>query len=237
MRKLLEIFKNKWVEYLAEILVIIIGILIAFMLNNWNERRKELLDQESYLIRLKNDLVTDNLNLHELIEDQKAKIISINSYFQFYQSNKNDFDALKDSVLNIPLKYGRYFPTNHTQNELINTGDFDLIPEQIRGELLELSGVREGYQIKNDKIITDIKNQLVEVTKYWANVNFLEWDTNPLDFNRNGISPAQDSDGLRHFHHVINLHYGWAESIIGNYKQIIELNSTLIQSSELEVTK
>ena len=41
MKKFIELIKEKWGEYVIEILVITLGIFGAFILNNWNESRKQ----------------------------------------------------------------------------------------------------------------------------------------------------------------------------------------------------
>lgn len=81
MKKIIEILKSKWAEYLLEILVIIIGILAAFGLNNWNENRKSRITERKILVVLAENLEQNIRKLDKRIAfierfDKSGEIIS-----------------------------------------------------------------------------------------------------------------------------------------------------------------
>ena len=64
--------ENKFGRYLTyaigEIILVVIGILIALSINNWNEKRKESQIEIKALIDLKNEFIDNKLKMEESIE-------------------------------------------------------------------------------------------------------------------------------------------------------------------------
>ncbi|TYA54315.1 DUF6090 family protein [Formosa maritima] len=59
---------GKYLKYaIGEIILVVIGILIALQINNWNEERKSIRASRDYLSEIKKDLVTDTLNMNRVI--------------------------------------------------------------------------------------------------------------------------------------------------------------------------
>lgn len=63
MKKILEILKLKWAEYLVEVIAIVIGILGAFALESWNETQIDHDRADNILKQIQDDIILDKRTL------------------------------------------------------------------------------------------------------------------------------------------------------------------------------
>ena len=93
----------KYARYaIGEIVLVVIGILIALQINTWNEGRKEKNKAKAYADKLINDIVQDTLNINELINTGHEKTANINAYFI---SRVVTFGAKKNCPPTIPIRH------------------------------------------------------------------------------------------------------------------------------------
>ncbi len=83
---------------LGEIVLVVIGILIALQINNWNESRKQDLAEKEFITGVKNDLEQDktyiNLVLHQAEEKAHAFDLLVKEAPAVYNSDKKAMDSL-----------------------------------------------------------------------------------------------------------------------------------------------
>src|SRR5210317_1500406 len=84
--------ENKFFQYsryaIGEILLVVIGILIALQINNWNEKRQESEDIKVQLVNLLRDLKNDRGGLRQLRSYHAFRVHA--AYYLLKQYNSSD---------------------------------------------------------------------------------------------------------------------------------------------------
>jgi len=162
---------RKYIWYaVGEILLVMIGILLALQVNNWNEERKE----QALSLEFENRIVED---LNRLIEISK------------YRSNQSQ--QILDSVVETQLLMERGTGLNSTESETVeyallwfprtqyqlpdlltyeemkDSGLLGLIRDvEMRKELAQLHGLLQQVENIYDKLSTDIERQFEVYNRY-----------------------------------------------------------------------
>jgi len=133
---------NKPIKYLryaiGEIILVVIGILIALQINNWNENQKLKTKTQDYYVQLLDDLNNDIVSAENTIKEFSNHQKEYNKYTSSYDKEgltpiKAYEQISKLTLISTPLT----FNTN-TIESLQNSGDVGLIPSHIRNKLMNL---------------------------------------------------------------------------------------------------
>jgi len=188
MKKILETLKRKWAEYLLEIIVITIGILGAFILNNWNDNRANRILETEIYNDLYMSLQTDSIQLVKIIGDLKA---SIEAQKKIIQNNHDDLISKYNAQILLNDFYRgiySFFPKKGVYNLLMRNNQLDLITsDNIKSQLIELYDY-EYQRYQNIDLIIDGKfqNSFIRIMnveiQFFSSIT-LETDTINLKLN------------------------------------------------------
>ena len=116
--------KKYILKYTLEFLVIFLGISLSFIINNWNEMKKDETLEIKYLKSLKEEYVSNLKGLDESLSYHKPRWDNLERFYKF--SNKNSFKEM-DSIVNILTLNWSFNPNLGSTNSLITSGYIELI--------------------------------------------------------------------------------------------------------------
>ncbi len=103
--------ENKVMAYLryavGEILLVVIGVLIALQVNNWNEGRKDRKLEHEYLLRLHEDMLASLKNVKKNIKDITEQIDLQNQMIDWLENGvlkKEDYGTFSYGLIGL-VKY------------------------------------------------------------------------------------------------------------------------------------
>jgi len=122
----------RYLKYaMGEILLVVIGILIALQINNWNQEKNNQHKERVYLKRLVNDLEQQNQLLDDYLGYEHDYSTMGQDVLRFYATNKTLYDPKETLPKLSKLTERRTFnPIMNTFQELIVTGNIELITNE-----------------------------------------------------------------------------------------------------------
>ena len=183
---------NQFLKYsryaIGEIVLVVIGILIAFYINNWFENQETEIQELRYLERLKDDITQDILYYQDRIENLERQIEDNLYATQMAHKHQRNKEELKELL--ICYSYGSGYLTiqNDTYSEMNNTGNFSIIKNNdLKVAIIRLYRSAEGYakHIKeyNEFTVSLMKDTetATTLTKYYAEIYLVDTYLNVVD--------------------------------------------------------
>jgi hypothetical protein len=147
--------KNKTGKYLkyaiGEIILVVIGILIALQINNWNSAQKDIGKEQQILLSLKEEF---KQNIKELSFDHQVNLSCINAITTLLNfDEKVDFETRTiDSLMGQANNFATFDARLGVINDISSSGSLELIRDsKLRYKLNQWTGELDDY--KEDIII------------------------------------------------------------------------------------
>lgn len=154
--------RNYMLYALGEIILVVIGILIALQINTWNQNRLNRIEEQKILKNLKADF-ENNKALLEAAKKKCEEGISYCLAMLNYTGNKEKPKTARafDSILNNIFTSPNYSPLSGTLDELINSGKLGVLrSEDLRKKI---SSWKPGLEV--------LKGRYGENQDYLDNIN------------------------------------------------------------------
>lgn len=205
---------------IGEILLVMIGILLALQVNNWNENRKNTSREYLLLHELNLNLNSNIENLNQNIAEQKQYLYAIDYILDHLENKKAYNDSLGFYFRR--LLFIEQMTLSTSAYETLKSIGFDLIgSDQLRMAIIQLFEV--SYPNASN-LIKDVAMQRYSVTRSMYNTYFRT--------NRNQEAIPMDYPGLQQNEEFINWIYNrraWKSSVIGINQDLIEPTRSLIK--------
>jgi len=154
----------KWLNHIIELVIVIVGISIAFSINKYSENRKELKREVLFLESFRDEINDDIPKLDtviikiSLIKESLEKLINV-----IKEEDKNN-DSLKEYINSGIYTIYSHTPKTTTFESLQSSGKLDIIQNfELRKEIINYNGLIEDLEFITD---WDFKHHNEESLEY-----------------------------------------------------------------------
>ena len=158
---------NKVIKYtryaIGEIILVVIGILIALQINNWNENRKNKIIENTYIENIKTDLIINLVSLEKFIAKREETVKSVGFILEFFNEQRpldiNEFNFYCLTVMD----WNPFEQHDNTYQELLNSGKLSILTNKtIKDSLQNMQTSFKSIQFIESEMEEDYERYLYE---------------------------------------------------------------------------
>lgn len=120
--------KINWANHFVELVVVIIGITIAFMLENWRQENANHDLEQKYLNSLKSDLMSDNKLLDSTVSSVEKQISKLRDFITEIKTGTVVKQKAENIIPQVLISYG-FAPKLATYQSITNSGNLNIITD------------------------------------------------------------------------------------------------------------
>ena len=147
----------------GEIILIVIGILIALQINTWSEDRQDRKAEREIISGLQNEFILNS----KLLSEVKARLEKTESCsYQLMELMKRDAADLSEHDLDYlvfwSVEHGPFSPSNNVLTEVLQTGKLGLIRDrELKNSLFDWDRMPDNNQANNRVYIKFLEENLI----------------------------------------------------------------------------
>ncbi len=151
-----------WKVHFIELIVVIIGITIAFAMEGWSDSKKQKKLEVNYLNSIRADLLKDKVDLELIIDSTNVVLRYVGEVFQFvYQNAPVDSYRYHHATSGYMSTY--FVPKNGTYTSMVNSGDLGLIRDFVlRSSISDLYAVDYRTLEQSDDVIKNLSENIIQ---------------------------------------------------------------------------
>ncbi|MGB1307932.1 MAG: DUF6090 family protein [Oceanihabitans sp.] len=199
--------QNKTTKYfkyaIGEIVLVVIGILIALQLNTWKEANVERKVEKAYIVSLIEDLKKDSNNFSTTIDLNEVRMKNLDSFASMCFNYKENNDSNFLTMYLASIKYPDFVSqTDRTLVQLRNAGGMRLITKKITADSIvqyeDYFSRLTNQQVWYEDMLKDLVNAGILIFNYKYLPRYKEkWTKERLEeFNRTAKIETKDIKGI-----------------------------------------
>ncbi len=137
---LMENKTGKYLKYaIGEIVLVVIGILIALSINNFNNSRQERKIEQEYLLSLQTEFEINLAKINNSLKENKERVNAVENMLSLFDNNVLDTisnNQMSNILYSVFGGEAVYYPSTGVLTDIISSGNLNLIQnEQLRQHL------------------------------------------------------------------------------------------------------